>query len=137
MKINKTITIAVLLCTFIIGGVTVGVLSNFIPLNANASSSAKEGDNASEADGVEETGDAKDYDANKAGEDEEVVSPDQAAITADEAKAAAEKAYPGAKATKVELEKDDGVITYEVDLDNGFEVLVDSTDGHVLSLDTD
>jgi hypothetical protein len=124
MKINKTIAIAVLLFGLLIGGLVGGgiIFSQNMP-DVNAAPPAQEpsGDEANEAD-----------EADEADETEETVSPDQAAITADEAKAAAEAAYPGAKAREVELENEGGQIAYEVELDNGIEVLVDPADGSVL-----
>jgi uncharacterized membrane protein YkoI len=53
-------------------------------------------------------------------------------ITADEAKAAVLEAYPGTTATEVELEKEHGVLVYEVELNNGLEILVDADTGAVL-----
>lgn len=54
------------------------------------------------------------------------------AITADEAKAAVLGAYPGTSAVEVELEREHGTLVYEVELDNGLEVLVDANTGTVL-----
>ena len=54
------------------------------------------------------------------------------AITADEAKAAALEAYPGTNAVEVELERENGTLVYEVELDNGLEVAVDANDGAIL-----
>ena len=54
------------------------------------------------------------------------------AITADEAKAAALEAYPGTNAVEVELERENGTLVYEVELDNGLEVAVDANDGTIL-----
>lgn len=130
MKLKKTIA-AVLLFGLVIGGLAVGVLSSQMPLNANAAPPAQGGDDADEA------GDVEDNDGDEAGEAEEAVSPTQANITPDEAKAAAEAAYPGTKALEVELEKERGMIAYEVELDNGLEVLIDPANGDLLGVDTD
>jgi uncharacterized membrane protein YkoI len=56
-------------------------------------------------------------------------------ITADEAKAAVLEAYPGTNAVEAELEREHGNLVYEVELDNGLEVLVDADTGAVLGLD--
>ncbi|MEW5989605.1 MAG: PepSY domain-containing protein [Chloroflexota bacterium] len=60
----------------------------------------------------------------------------KATITADQAKAAVERAYPEAKVVEVEMD-DSGRPAYEVELDNGLEVLVDSTTGAVLTTGAD
>ena len=126
MKINKTIAIAVLLLGLLIVGLAGGLLFTQIPLNAVAAPPAQGGDDTDTAGEVE--GD----DGNEASEAEEAVSPAQAGITADEAKAAAEKAYPGTKALEVELEEENGVVAYEVGLDNGLEVRINPANGDVL-----
>jgi uncharacterized membrane protein YkoI len=131
MKINKTIAIAVLLFGLLAGGLATGVLLSRRPLSVNAAPPAQEVNDTGEADDVE------DNDENEAGETEEAVSPDQANITADEAKAAAEAAYPGAKAVAVELENENGKIAYEVELDNGLEVIVDAGSGEILGTEQD
>lgn len=56
-----------------------------------------------------------------------------AAITEEEAKAAALEAYPRATVVEVELERENGTLVYEVELDNGLEVAVDANNGSVLS----
>lgn len=56
----------------------------------------------------------------------------QAKITADEARAAAEAANAGAKATKVELDNENGVLVYSVELDNGLDVKVDAGNGSIV-----
>jgi len=55
-----------------------------------------------------------------------------AAITADEAKAAALAANPGANVVASELDKENGALVYEVELDNGLEVAVDANTGAIL-----
>ena len=118
--------------------------------DVNESSEVEDDDDASETDeaedddndeagDVDEPGDVEedDDDAEQEDENEAGVSPDQTSITADEAKAAAEAAYPGAKALEVELENEHGTVAYEVELDNGLEVMVDSADGSILGTDTD
>ena len=161
MKINKTIAIVVILCGLLVGGLGAGVWLSQQPLSANAAPSVQEDtpcvddddgqeienevDDAEDADDcdddsdtdeagdVDGAGDVEDDD----GENEASVSPDQASITADEAKEAAEAAYPGAKAVEVELENERGTVAYEVELDNGLEVMVDPSDGSILGTDTD
>ena len=124
MQINKTIAIAVVLLGLLVGGLGAGVFLSQRPLSVNAAPPAQEGNDTDEAGEVE--------DGNEAGEAEEAVSPDQAGITADEAKAAAEAAYSGAKAVAVELENENSQVIYEVELDNGLEVIVDAGNGEVL-----
>lgn len=131
MKINKTVAIGVLLLGLLIGGLAGGVLLNQLLLTASAAPPAQGGDDSGAVD------DGEDGDANEAGEAEEAVSPAQAGITAGQAKAAAEAAYPGAKARRVELERENGVTAYEVELDNGLEVLVDAANGDLLGVDAD
>ena len=126
MKINKTIAIAIVLFGLLVGGLGAGVFLSQRPHSANAAPPAQEGNNTDEA------GEVENNDGNEAGEAEEAVSPDQANITADEAKAAAEAAYSGAKAVAVELENENGKVSYEVELDNGLEVIVDAGNGDIL-----
>ena len=59
-------------------------------------------------------------------------TPPQDTITPEEAEAAALAANPGATAIEVELENENGAQVYEVELDNGLEVMVDANDGTVL-----
>ena len=125
MKINKTIVIVVVLLGLLVGGLGAGVFLSQRPLSVNAAPPAQEDS------GTDEAGEVKD-DGDEAGEAEEAVSPDQANITADEAKAAAEAAYSGSKAVAVELENENGKVSYEVELDNGLEVIVDAGNGDIL-----
>lgn len=136
MKIKKTIT-AVLLFGLVMGGLAAGVLSSQMPLKVIAAPPAQGGDDTDETGDVDGPGDVEDDDANEANEAEEAVSPDQANITTDDAKAAAEAAYPGTKALEVELEREKGVIAYEVELDNGLEVLINPANGDLLGGDAD
>jgi uncharacterized membrane protein YkoI len=126
MKINKTIVIAIVLFGLLISGLGTGVLLTQRPLSVNAAPPAQEDNDTDEAGDVEDNG------GDEAGEPEEAVSPDQGSITADEAKAAAEAAYSGAKAVAVELENENGQVIYEVELDNGLEVIVDAGNGDIL-----
>jgi uncharacterized membrane protein YkoI len=124
MKINKTIAIVVILLGLLLGGLGVGLFLSQQPGSVNAAPPAQEGDDVDEVDEIE--------DEDEADEAEEVVSPAQAGITADEAKAAAEAAYSGAKAVAVELERENGQVIYEVELDNGLEVILDAANGDIL-----
>ena len=131
MKRKKSIA-AVLLIGLVISGLAIGVLSSQMPLKANAARPAQVRDEADKAGQVKE-----DDDDDEAGEAEVSVSPALADITPAEAAAAAEAAYPGAKALEVELEKENGLIAYEVELDNGLELLIDHSNGNVLGIDAD
>lgn len=64
--------------------------------------------------------------------DESAALQGQATITAEQAQAAAEAANAGAKATKVELDNENGVLVYSVQLDNGLDVKVDAGNGSIL-----
>jgi len=59
----------------------------------------------------------------------------KATITAAEAEAAALAANPGAKIVKSELDNENGVLVYSVELDNGADVKVDAGNGAVLYTD--
>jgi hypothetical protein len=59
----------------------------------------------------------------------------EATITPEEAKAAALAANPGATVVKVGLERENGTLVYEVELDNGLEVEVDASDGTIVGTD--
>src|SRR5688500_4038941 len=127
MKINKTIAIAILLLGLLAGGLVAGIFLSQRPSSVNAAPPAQE------ANDTDEAGEVEDEDGNEADEAEEAnVSPDQTGITADEAKAAAEAAHSGTKAVAVELERENGQVIYEVELDNGLEVVVDAGNGDIL-----
>jgi len=64
--------------------------------------------------------------------DEAAALQGQATISAEEAQAAAEAANPGTTAISVELDNENGVLVYSVELDNGLEVKVDAGDGTIL-----
>jgi hypothetical protein len=46
-------------------------------------------------------------------------------------------ANPGATVVEVDLEDENGALVYEVELDNGLEVMVDASDGTVLGTEQD
>lgn len=58
-------------------------------------------------------------------------------ITAEEAKAAVLAVYPTANVVEVELERENGVLAYEVELDTGLEVSVDANSGAILGTEQD
>ncbi len=60
-----------------------------------------------------------------------------ATISAADAEAAALADYPGATVVETELDKENGQVVYEVELDNGTEVIVDAADGTVLGTEID
>ena len=64
--------------------------------------------------------------------DEAAALQKMATISADQAKAAAEAANQGATAVKVELDNENGVLVYSVELSNGLDVKVDAGNGAIL-----
>ncbi|MGB9592763.1 MAG: PepSY domain-containing protein [Anaerolineae bacterium] len=64
--------------------------------------------------------------------DEAAALQKMATISADQAKMAAEAANPGATATKVELDNENGALVYSVELSNGLDVKVDAGNGQIL-----
>ena len=126
MKFNKTIVIVVVLVVLLVGSLGAEVFLSQRLLSANTDPSTSE-DNT-----TDEKGDAEDDDG-----DEANASPDQTGITADEARAAAEAANHGTKALEVELENENGTLVYEVELDNGLEVMVDAANGNILGTERD
>jgi uncharacterized membrane protein YkoI len=162
MKINKSFAIVVIVFGLLAGGLVAGILFSRQPLPVDAASPAQqdpgcvdddqnvetdnpedsgcddEADDADEPGDVDEGDDGEDDDANEAdGADEANTSPDKAGITADEARAAAEAAYAGTKAVEVELERENGLLMYEVRLDNGLEVIVDAANGDIIGTEQD
>jgi uncharacterized membrane protein YkoI len=116
----------------VMGGLVAGGLLSQPPLSVNAALSAEEDNDTYEA------GDMEEEDGNEADEDDEANgSLDQTGITADEARAAAEAAHPGARGLEVELENENGTLVYEVQLDNGLEVMVDAASGNILGTERD
>lgn len=70
-------------------------------------------------------------------QDETPDSQDKPAISAQQAQAAALQANPGTTAKETELEKERGMLLYEVKLNNGQEVHVDANTGNVMSNETE
>lgn len=54
-------------------------------------------------------------------------------VTVEQARAIAEAANPGTTAVEVNFEQEDGTQRYEVELNNGLEVMVDATSGEIIS----
>jgi uncharacterized membrane protein YkoI len=101
-------------------------------LSANAAPFAREDNDRHEA------GDMDNDDGREAKEDDEANGlSDEAALTPDEASAVAEAANPGTKAVAVELENESGTLVYEVELNNGLEVMVDAASGDILGTERD
>ena len=121
-----------ILIMLIMGGLVEGGFLSQGPLSVNAVLSAQEDNDTYEA------GDVEYDDGNEANEDDEANgSLDQTGITADEARAAAEAAHPGTRGLEVELENENGTLVYEVQLDNGLEVMVDAANGNILGTERD
>jgi uncharacterized membrane protein YkoI len=64
--------------------------------------------------------------------DESAALAGQAKITIEEAKTAALDANPGATIAKAELDNENGILVYSVELDNGTEIRVDAGNGVIL-----
>ena len=121
MNKNKTIAIAVLLFSLLMGSMgMVALLSR--PSAVDAAPAARQGTTCAEALEAGGEDDAGEANASLGG----------TGITAAEARAAAEAAYPGAKAREVELENENGATVYEVELDNGLEIALDPANGNIL-----
>jgi len=60
----------------------------------------------------------------------------KATISAADAKAAALAANPGASVVNTELDEEQGVVVYNVELDDGSDVMVDAADGTILATET-
>ena len=95
--------------------------------------------NQSKEAGANEASEANDTaEANEANEPQESAEADQATlqskatISAADAEAVALKANPGASVVKTELDEEQGTLAYDVELDNGQEVLVDAATGEIL-----
>jgi uncharacterized membrane protein YkoI len=71
------------------------------------------------------------------GEDESPIPPNGVRLTPAQARAAAEAAFPGRTVREVELERENGRLFYEVELDNGLEVMVDPNTGAILGTEQD
>jgi uncharacterized membrane protein YkoI len=64
--------------------------------------------------------------------DEAAALQDMAAISSAEAEAAAVAANPGTTVVKTELDNENGVVVYSVELSNGMDVKVDAGNGEIL-----
>ena len=129
MKINRITTIVIMLMGLLVGGLSAGVFLSQWSMAEGVTPSEQGSKTADEPSEVE---DANGDDADEADE-----TPDQAGITAEEARAAAEASNPGSKAIEVELENETGTLVYEVELDNGLEVIVDAANGKILGTERD
>jgi uncharacterized membrane protein YkoI len=69
--------------------------------------------------------------------DEAVALQGMAIISSDKAKAVAEAANSGSTAFEVELDNENGVLVYSVELSNGLEVKVDAGNGAILHTEQD
>lgn len=168
MKINKTVTVAIVLVGLLLGGLAAGAFFGPKPMNVSAAPPAQQGENqemneandnetGGEVNDVNETADSETADTNEAAEPQSgneanevkegndtqesgeandgAALQGQATLTMDEAKAVAEKANPGAKAVDAELDQmneTNGPVVYDVELDNGSEVLIDANTGEIL-----
>jgi hypothetical protein len=82
-----------------------------------------------EADGVEDANEASEVD----GVDEaDEGTPTSLSVTAEEAQAIVEAANPGAAILNVEFDRENGKDIWEVELDNGLDVKVDTSSGVIL-----
>mgnify|MGYP000454026272 CR=1 FL=1 len=84
---------------------------------------------------TEQEGDENDDDDDDAAES--AALQELATISAADAEAAALADSPGATVIETELDKENGQVVYEVELDNGTEVIVDAADGTVLGTEID
>jgi len=145
MKINRFLALG-LIALLVIGAIGVfsqrSLAQSETPTAVEDCSAETEDDGAAEAaetgpdlDDVQEGCNQEDEneteDSDRAEEAEDVPSA-ATALTADDAQAIAEAANPGAAALEVEFELEDGVESWEVELDNGQEILVDANSGEIL-----
>jgi uncharacterized membrane protein YkoI len=147
MKINRWIALAAM-ALLVIGAM--GFLSYSALAVANTSQAAQEGEieGAGEADdsdvgeaegqGEDETGAQDANEASEAnGQDQpDEVAPAKTGVTSAEAQAIVEAANPGATALAVEFDREGGRDLWEVELDNGVDVVVDASSGAILYTDT-
>ena len=133
MKIKKNVDNLALLFALSIS-ITFGA---FLLLNPTDSLQA--------ADGVvsqvqqDDEGNEQDENENEEGgnDDDNATPPANTPITAEQAKAIAEAAYPGTTTREVEYEHEGGIEGFEVELDNGLEVMVDPMTGEIIGSGTD
>ena len=139
MKMTKIIALAATLFGLLALGIVTGIFYNRQALPVEAAPPLQQQDyeliDAKNDDDDDILPDDDDTDDET--EIEEAVSPDEVGITAEEAKAAAEAAYQGTKAIEVELERENGQVMYEVELNNGLEVMVDADNGDILGAEQD
>jgi uncharacterized membrane protein YkoI len=134
--------VAVLTVGGIIGGLTLGPVSasqtlNTSPTSQTAIQSIDDDDDAAEAavkgsdtDSVEEQ--VGDQTEGVSDAEEATAMQVEATISAADAEAAALAGNPDTSVIKTELDNEDGVLAYSVELSNGSEVKVDAGTGEVL-----
>ena len=128
MKIKRNVDDLAMLFALLVS-ITVGV---FLLLNPSDSLQAADGV-VSQAQQDDEDNE-QDENENEAGEndDDNATPPANTPITAEQAKAIAEEANPGTSALEVEYEREGGSEHFEVELDNGLEVLINPTTGEIV-----
>lgn len=92
---------------------------------------------AQESEQIEHAHEDEDDDGMEAEEENDPALLAEAALTAAEAEATASAAYPEATVRHTEVEREDGRLIFEVELDSGLEVVIDAMSGEILGTEQD
>lgn len=118
MEIKRIAAIAGVIALLMFGAFAAGGMNRSVSSAQSATGTAKVAQQADKSD-------------NEANDSQKLAS--QAKISEQQAKDAALSANPGATVVKSELEDENGVIVYSIDLNNNREVKVDAKTGSVVS----
>jgi uncharacterized membrane protein YkoI len=141
MRLNKRIVGAAALAILLLGSLGIGVVTaqQNTPDVAPAVADQEDGPDGQEQEplysGSIAVDQAQQDDMSEA--EEAAALEGMAAISAEEAKAAAKAAIPDATAVTVELDSENGVLVYSVEMSNGLEVKVDAGNAQVVHIEQD
>lgn len=151
MKLNKRLVGIVVLVGLLVGSLAIGAALAGKPgiavaappaqtndeNEANEAGEKDETNEGSEANEANEANEAAETETGEQNEQDGAVPKDWTGLTLDEAKAVAEAANPGTAVKDAEFEQESGTVVFEVELDNGVELVIDAVTGDIITSATD
>lgn len=148
MKLNKRLVGIVVLVGLLVGSLAIGAALAGKPGIAvaappaqtndeNEANEAGEKDETNETNEANEVNEAAETETGEQNEQDGAVPKDWTGLTLDEAKAVAEAANPGTAVKDAEFEQESGTAVFEVELDNGVELVIDAMTGDIITSVTD
>lgn len=151
MKLNKRLVGIVVLVGLLVGSLAIGAALAGKPgiavaappaqtndeNEANEAGEKDETNEGSEANEANEANEAAETETGEQNEQDGAVPKDWTGLTLDEAKAVAEAANPGTAVKDAEFEQESGTAVFEIELDNGVELVIDAVTGDIITSATD